>query len=582
MIGKKAALFFLVFFIVVRLIWINADPFWLKHYSDIHDETWWADNARLMILFGQWQMDEFAGAWAVSPIGTWLHYLSFSIAGINFMSLRFWSVISGLISIALIYRLSVKNQFNNPILITAAFTGFQTWLLWNRMGHWESTLGMLLLVIYAMLFYKSNFYKIAGAACLATIAVFIKPTFIYLAVPVFGYFLLSNHQVLKTKAKQLVAIFLPAFLIALGFKLFYFDLNQQQFQSYYQHFQAIYYTWFDLINPINFTTKLAGIFRNEFFVQPDVALAVLVLLICKTDNQKLNQLRWLMGLIFIGLMFSDFNSRRFIPLLPLLAFYVVASFQQLKISFNQLDGFQKLVLFIFSIAAIGLFTQNPIWLLVLSALVLVFIFFINQLQSLFIKTGLILIALLIVCASGNYCNQQWSHFEKPVIEFSIKTISESWLWIFILLISFYSILIRFRLWGLMVFFSFFSLLSFLKINFSIQDVNNGLATKLNGAVVGDLFSFEAAFQSKSYMLHYAIDSISNEIRAKQKMKFPQSVVFSNFSEFQTVDGMHKSFKNFSIQPTAIYEVWPIYDHSFSVGYFNLKTETEPKTEDIPK
>ena len=585
MIKKRVALFFLLFFIVIRLIWLDADPFWLKHYSDIHDEAWWADNARLMFLYGAWQMDEFAGAWAVSPVGTWLHYVSFYFGGINFLSLRFWSALSGLLSIALIYWLSTKNRLENPIFIAAAFASFQTWLLWNRIGHWESTLGFLLLLIYSLLFYRVNFFKLILATCIATMATFIKPTFIYLAIPIFVLYLVSNPNSIKHKAKQLVVIMLPAFLIALGFKLFYFDVHQLQFQPYYQHFQTIYYTWFDLVNPIYFLSKLSGIFNNEFFVQPDVALLFLALLVFKTDKQPmLKQLRLLILLVFIGLLFSDFNSRRFIPLFPLLAFYTLVCFQKAKISLSQLDWFRQSVLFIFSVATVGLFTHNAVLLFIFCAFILMLTILMNRFHKTVIQTWIILVAIFILVASGNYCAQQWDHFEKPNVEINFQTVMQAWFWISILLLGFLLIFLKFRIAGLLFFFTLFTLVSLSKLNFSIVKTNRELAPRLQGAVIGDLFSFEVAFLSRSYMLHYITDSVDNQIRIKQKMRLPNSVVISNFGEFQTEKGIHKSLKNLNIQTPSILETWPVYDLNsrLAVYYFSLKAGNEEKTEDKPK
>lgn len=585
MIGKKAALFFLVFFIVVRLIWLNADPFWLKHYSDIHDETWWADNARLKLLFGQWQMDEFSGAMAVSPIGTVLHWLGFYFGGINFFSLRFWSALSGLLSIGLIYRIVVKNRLTNPLLITATFASFQTWIMWNRLGHWESTLGFLLLLIYYSLFHTSIRFNLIISSVIAAVGFFIKPTFVYLAIPVFGVFVTSNNGDITHKLKMLAKLSLPGLLIALLFKVFYFDVHLIQFQPYYQHFQSIYYSWFDLINPIYFITKLSGIFRNEFFVQPDVAFILLILLLFKNErNTSVYHLKLLISAIFIGLLFSDFNSRRFIPLLPLLVFYSILSLQAGQSNFSQLTRFQKAMVFIIAIGFLGLFSSSPVILGFGGLFIFIILYFLNQLPKPITHLVLIAASSVVVVASGNYCWQQWFHFEKAEIEFTLFSSLNAWLIVFALILSFSLIIFKYRIKGLIFFFFGFCILSLLKIDFTLQRANDSLSHRIKGAVVGDLFSFEVLLQSKSYMLHYATDSIETKIRSKQINLNPETAVISNFSEFQNEKGTHRSLPNFGIDIPPVFEAIPIYyrKSGMAVYFFNLNTETEEKSADKPK
>jgi hypothetical protein len=99
---KKLFVVIIVLLALSRFLFPESDPAWWKSTDDIHDEAWWAENVRRMLLGESWPGDAFARAWAVGPITACWHWMSFKLFGINYFSLRLIAIIPSTLSILLI------------------------------------------------------------------------------------------------------------------------------------------------------------------------------------------------------------------------------------------------------------------------------------------------------------------------------------------------------------------------------------------------------------------------------------------------------------------------------------------------
>lgn len=67
-------------FLFIRVIYLDADPCFLKRFGDVGDEGYWAHNARNAILFGRWMIDDYQ----LSPLD--LYFLLWFIRPLNYLA----------------------------------------------------------------------------------------------------------------------------------------------------------------------------------------------------------------------------------------------------------------------------------------------------------------------------------------------------------------------------------------------------------------------------------------------------------------------------------------------------------------
>ncbi|MEN3001692.1 MAG: hypothetical protein ABDI19_07625 [Armatimonadota bacterium] len=90
----------------LRLYSLDADPDWRLDWNPglLTDEAFYMHNARNQVLFGQANLDEFNNA-VLSPLVHWLHRWVFAHFGVGYVQGRVVSVVLGLLSIALFWRI---------------------------------------------------------------------------------------------------------------------------------------------------------------------------------------------------------------------------------------------------------------------------------------------------------------------------------------------------------------------------------------------------------------------------------------------------------------------------------------------
>ncbi|MCS7065741.1 MAG: hypothetical protein NZL85_05635, partial [Fimbriimonadales bacterium] len=89
----------------LRLYSLDADPDWRLDWNPglLTDEAFYMHNARNQVLFGQANLDEFNNA-VLSPLVHWLHRWVFAHFGVGYVQGRVVSVVLGLLSVALFWR----------------------------------------------------------------------------------------------------------------------------------------------------------------------------------------------------------------------------------------------------------------------------------------------------------------------------------------------------------------------------------------------------------------------------------------------------------------------------------------------
>ena len=109
--GKHLFLFLFIVFMLTRIIHIHADPplYLSESLGTFFDEGIYNHNARNLILFGQWKLDEWNDFY-YSAVSTWLKYLTFQIIGIGRAQIRLFSVFFSMLSLLFIY-LSAKESY---------------------------------------------------------------------------------------------------------------------------------------------------------------------------------------------------------------------------------------------------------------------------------------------------------------------------------------------------------------------------------------------------------------------------------------------------------------------------------------
>jgi hypothetical protein len=310
---------FLILAAIMIVLWPEADPSWLKPATDIHDAAWWADPAKQKILHGSWMNGPFAGALAVGPLSVILHFLSFKVFGIGFVSLRLMSIIPAIL-MGFWIRIYVKELDGSRASIlllssTACFT-------LARLGLPEIWMGFLLLMSIFTI-QKGTVKSSVLAGVLLFLAFLIKASFLYQIFIILPLL----YELFKKGNNRSVFAFATSFIILIAIYYFlYLSKYQELFIPFFQEFSADYFSFQQLINPVGLFARVVFLTDREFFKDPSVVMMILALLIKTaagfTPSKRIN----FSALFFIGIIFllpSDFAGRRFIPLLPLLVLALI-------------------------------------------------------------------------------------------------------------------------------------------------------------------------------------------------------------------------------------------------------------------
>jgi 4-amino-4-deoxy-L-arabinose transferase-like glycosyltransferase len=184
--------------VVSKFIHIEADPWSIKSTADIHDEAWWAENAKLKIQEDKWIKDDIAGGLAVSPVINLIYYCSFKLFGINFFSLRIFSVLASILNILLYFLLSKKYllSYREALISTLLFASLPIYFITGRTGLLETGL-ISILLISILLVIQNNYWLVFFAGVSAAIGLQLKGSFLFL-MPIIIYLIyVKNKNTIK-------------------------------------------------------------------------------------------------------------------------------------------------------------------------------------------------------------------------------------------------------------------------------------------------------------------------------------------------------------------------------------------------
>ena len=306
----------LILLVAARFVFPEADPSLFKDTANIHDEFWWAENARQKILFDRWMGDDFAGALAVAPISVAFFYCLFKLFGISFISMRLVALIPAVISVFVVFRLDErkdKHKFLAPLLLASSPLFFD----WSRIGQLESLIGLVFLAAL-ITGKKESIISAVISGIIAAIGMQVKGSFLYLLIPL-GIWACQKNQSLSWRKG--LAFLLGFLVISGGFYIFYYHPHAALFDPYYRVFSSLYYSWQQLLSPSGWVLRVMFLTEKPFLNDPLTALSVIILLF-----------RWILGyvpvksfsyslllLIYSAMILcSDFSEQKFIPLLFLI------------------------------------------------------------------------------------------------------------------------------------------------------------------------------------------------------------------------------------------------------------------------
>ena len=318
---------FLVLFIV-RVLYLDADPYFLKTVGDMGDEGYWAYNARNAVLFNNWIIDDFNQAIATAPLFSLMLFASFKLLGIGYFQDRIISAVAGWLTLVVLYFF-IKDAWNKKAaLISLVILGFNAiFIMFNRLGMVESTVILFLLLTY-YLWYKSNlnpiFYVLSGICF--SFALLTKITSFYFIPALIVLWILEKIRKNLQLKNIIIFVFSAAipFLIYLLFILipywtelspFLISVSGKQNLATYTLgiFNFLSSSFFGFI-PVFLLLIPSILYLANLFskLKPEKPLfSNMEELLIKMNYIEIVALSWLVGGT-IGLLFSDLSERRFL------------------------------------------------------------------------------------------------------------------------------------------------------------------------------------------------------------------------------------------------------------------------------
>ena len=324
-----------LFLLALHFYDITADPSLLKSTEDIHDEAWWAENARQKILYDRWTVDGIAGALAAGPLTVVWQYMVFSIGGINFFTLRLISLLPfSLLILSLLVRSCStvipepeKSTLRNTLLLLLCFPLVFDW---SRLGHPEMLMGCLGIASFAI-GRKEGKYNLIVAGVLAALALFVKGSFVYHFLAI-GLVLAGSDY--RHFFRRGLLFSTGAAIVVLPFWFGYYLPNAAFFETYQNLFAGEYYTWGQLLHPAGIIFRLIHLVEKPFINDPLSSILIAVLLLRflsgKVPREKFSYSALLL-FSFLLVLGSDFSPRRLVFPMLLLPFALAESQNDLKI-----------------------------------------------------------------------------------------------------------------------------------------------------------------------------------------------------------------------------------------------------------
>lgn len=369
---------FLVLFII-RILYLDADPSFIKELGDVGDEGYWVHNARNAILFDNWMIDDFNQSLSASPLYSLMLYLCFRLFGLGLLQDHLVSVITSFLTLIVLYFFIKDVHSRKAALYSVLILGFNAvYLSYNKLGHVETSMIFFLLLAY-YLWYKGNSKKILYliSGIFFALAVLTKITAIYFGI---GFLLLwALEKVRSTDFKwKTISYFIAGTTIPLLIYIMFLVV------PYWDKLSPFLLSVSGRSAFLSLPYSIASLAYNTFFGLIPVFL-LLIPLICyltylltkisynkgenlnireyilKMDYLEILVLTWLLS----GLaMFSctDFGTRRFLVfLIPMTLILTKIWVDNCQFNINKMIW-----------TLVDILTDNKIWAKILVSLVIVF------------------------------------------------------------------------------------------------------------------------------------------------------------------------------------------------------------------
>lgn len=345
----------------MRLIFLDADTSIFKASEDILDEFWWVSAAIYKINFGVFPAEYQAGPLAAGPLYSFLTYGWFQYFGIQLFSLRFLAWFSSLLVILFSYRLIKKSNAKTAFWVALALSFLHTFFIYSRIAQVEM-LQMALLMLSFLLLNTEKYFAFFAAGLVLGVSLFLKLSFIIAIPALYLSFLMINRSQINFRGLCLITAGLLS--VVLPFMLLFYIPNAAVHEAYFQAFSNGIYSINELIHPLGIPFRLMFLNQHNLFYDPTFFI-LCILLFSKVFNSPIKELAttpitnsfkwilWFSCIYFIFLLFTDFNERRMLLLLPGL---VIALFTPTKK--KTIDVIRLALFYIFSLSFIPIIKNN--------------------------------------------------------------------------------------------------------------------------------------------------------------------------------------------------------------------------------
>ncbi len=284
--GKHIFLFLFLVFLLTRIIHIHADPplYLSESLGTFFDEGIYNHNARNLMLFGQWKLDEWNDFY-YSAVSTWLKYLTFQIIGIGRAQIRLFSIFFSMISLLFIYLAARESYGRKTALLALLLFGINfISIMYARLGMQDTQT----LTVFIIGFYlwqkgtreagtkKGDWFLFSSGAVFFLSYTF-KNLFLYLLpVPIaaFGLYLLM-HLRNKTSFRKLFKGFVSLCAGMLASFLLWFTAFYLPFKGPIAEFGK-FFTTQQMFPEKNLSLYANNLYRTFLFKYVSTSPAVLI------------------------------------------------------------------------------------------------------------------------------------------------------------------------------------------------------------------------------------------------------------------------------------------------------------------
>ncbi|MFN4123246.1 MAG: ArnT family glycosyltransferase [Flavobacteriales bacterium] len=312
----------LLLFAVLKLLFLEADLSFFKHPEDFSDEFWWASAAIAKCQSGHYPTGAEAGPLFAGPLYSGLLWLWFKIFTPSLFSLRLLAWLAGTISVFLLYRLFTTWGKQQAFGVALTFSLVHSVFVYNRFAQVES-LQLLLFLWMVLWLSKKESHNLIGAGVIAALALLLKFSFLPMTAAVVMYFFRGGSN--RNAFKQVGIFLFPSLLFYLIYHIAFIANESRQASVYFGAFANSYYPLVDLLNPLSIPFRLMYLHQHTWFYDWSVlilfTIGALSLFVPKppfklSDDGRIHPLLILSGIYVLLLLFTDFNERRMILLLP--------------------------------------------------------------------------------------------------------------------------------------------------------------------------------------------------------------------------------------------------------------------------